>query len=684
MILAFTEASAQEPVEFEFKASPTDENPFARVISAEVILPSGVVRSLPAFYKGRDLFGVRARCEGEGEYRLGRISESRGGSTETLHVRKEEPNTRTIRSLARQKYLALDRADPGGFVFSSGERFLPLGANLAWPDHRGVEFYLDAFQRFHKGGLNWSRLWMAHWSGLNLEWLPARVGRSPAMGEFDLHVAAEWDKIIAAAAENQIYLQLVLQHHGQYSSTVNTNWLENPWNVANGGFLKSPAEFFTSAEAQRLTRMKFRYIVARWGYSPAIMAWELFNEVHWTDAIRGETKDEAAVARWHSEMAKYIRSIDVYSHLITTSTENLESPIYADMDYYQPHLYRPNLLAGARRFDIPPEALRKPVFYGEAGDDQLPISDEDKKSGAPIVPPVWASLMGQGKIPAQPWLGLELIETGRIEELAAVSRFLADTKLFERTDLRAFSPAVETAERMPFRLIAGFRWQHRQEREIVVPADGRDQIDFAELPGIFVSEEEHGKSGYPHRTMLRVDFPRETTMRLHIADTDATAGGIRVSIDGRAEAEMVWAERPADSPDQKGPHPQSDLAIAVPGGTHVVTIENPVSSGWFWLPQIEFGCDMPVLAAAGKRADAFIAVWLWDRRSVFSAEPAKNVAGNLSLDDVPAGTWQVTWWDSVKGVAAPPVVVEHGGGRLPLTVPPLTRHAAVVLERASK
>ena len=77
-----------------------------------------------------------------------------------------------------------------------------------------------------------------------------------------------------------------------------------------------------------------------------MVAWELFNEVHWTDAFRKGR--EADVAHWHSEMAKYIRSIDVYGHLITTSTENLRSPIYEKMDFYQPHLYAANLIAGAR------------------------------------------------------------------------------------------------------------------------------------------------------------------------------------------------------------------------------------------------------------------------------------------------------------------------------------------------
>lgn len=80
------------------------------------------------------------------------------------------------------------------------------------------------------------------------------------------------------AERHGIYFQLVLQHHGQYTTT-NSNWDENPWNAENGGFLNTPEEFLTSERAKELTRRKYRYIMARWSYSPQIMAWELFNEV---------------------------------------------------------------------------------------------------------------------------------------------------------------------------------------------------------------------------------------------------------------------------------------------------------------------------------------------------------------------------------------------------------------------
>ena len=66
--------------------------------------------------------------------------------------------------------------------------------------------------------------------------------------------------------------QMVLQHHTQYSTAARADWDAHPWNLANGGWLKTPLDFFTDEQARAITRDKFRYIAARWGYSSSIMA----------------------------------------------------------------------------------------------------------------------------------------------------------------------------------------------------------------------------------------------------------------------------------------------------------------------------------------------------------------------------------------------------------------------------
>jgi hypothetical protein len=53
----------------------------------------------------------------------------------------------------------------------------------------------------------------------------------------------------------------------------------------------------------------------------------------------------------------------------------------------------------------------------------------------------------------------------------------------------------------------------------------------------------------------------------------------------------------------------------------------------------------------------------------------------LILPDVAAGTWRVTWWDTTAGTPSAVIAIEHPGGALELSSPPIGRHAAVALTR---
>jgi hypothetical protein len=672
--------AATAPVELTFRPAADDRNPFEREIWAEVLAPTGKSLRLPAFFLGEGTYAVRARAEAPGEYRLGTVTETTDGKLVTLPIPATGRHNQTVTALQALPQVTGSGGRPAHLQFADGRVYVPIGANVAWGDASRVKYHLNALDQFGRLGLNWMRIWMAHWTALNLDWLPPDLGASPVPGTLDLRVAADWDRIVAGAEQNGVYLQIVLQHHGQYSTSNNSNWKENPWNAANpGGFLQKPSGFFTSERARRLTERKYRYIVARWGYSPAVLSWELFNEVHWVDAFRID-HDEASVARWHAEMAAYLRSVDSYHHLVTTSTENLLSPIYAGLDYYQPHNYPPDVLVGPRAFQIPPDDLDRPVFYGEMGDDHAPFSKEQKESGLAIVPPVWASLLGQGDCPGQPWLGWDLLRTGRLAELGAVARFIATTGIGVRAGLEPFSPATDCAEKIPLVIGPGEAWQKEAAPEMSLPLDGREPVERARIPATYVGSPESLAAGFPGRATYRLELPAPTTVRVRVTGLDGNAREAAVSIlvDGREVARKSWLARAAEAPSASQP---ANLPFPLSAGAHTLVIENPGAPGWFELGGLDFDLKVPVLAAVGRRGPDFIAVWLWHREGVFALVPPPAVAGVLKINDVPAGAWHVTWWDTLKGVAAPAVTIVHPGGRLELPIPPMDRQAAVVLTR---
>jgi hypothetical protein len=264
-----------------------------------------------------------------------------------------------------------DSRDPYYMRYDNNETYIPIGHNVCWWNENGTSQWEDTFEKMGNAGENWTRIWMTHfWQGTTLEWR-ANKQYYGGVGVLSMPIAWRLDRIIESCDQNDIAIQLVLQHHGQFSTTTNENWSDNPYNIkyaaTDGGFLNTPDEFFTNAEAKRITKYKYRYIVARWGYSPAILAWELFNEVQFTD---GWNNDQASVVNWHDEMSAYIRSIDPFKHPVTTSShgsgfENIWN--LPDINLIEVHYYGTDTINTFEQTARGLAGFNKPVIMGEFG-----------------------------------------------------------------------------------------------------------------------------------------------------------------------------------------------------------------------------------------------------------------------------------------------------------------------------
>lgn len=670
------------PVEFSFAVPETDGNPFAREVWATVRTPSGAAVRLPAFYLEDDRFCVRVRADEAGSYELQSVEEGKDGSSPIrLPFAGLDPAPAVFEVDVPSGLFPVGIAlgDPQSFALKGGAPFVPIGGNLPWPEQgrEAKEYYQVRLQEFGQAGLNWARLWMVHWGHMNLDWLNDSSAAQVKPGWLDAGVARNWDALVEMAEENGVYLQIVLQYHGQYSTETNSNWEDNPWNARNpDGFLEKPADFFRSAQARQLTKQKYRTIIARWGYSPAVMAWELFNEVHWVDALRFDL-DEALVADWHREMADFIRSVDGYGHLVTTSMDSIRSPIYDAMDYLQPHLYPINIFANVRSIDSVYESLGRPVFVGEFGDDHMGLSEAQKKRAISVVPPMWAGVMGQLHLPPQPWFTDQLIEAGRLDELAALARFLTATRVAEQSETRPFSPAVECTEREPLVVRPGVAWVRGANPVIELAVDGRSPVSEGLLPATLVSDPRGLELGFPSEATFNLDFSRPEKLVLHFRSkpdgVEGTAG--EVELDGLLVAKFIWPAQGETTPGGRA----VDLAIEVPPGPRTLTVRNAGGPDWFHFDGLDTELDRPVIAAVGRRSDRFIALWIWHREGVHALEPVEAVSSILAINDVAAGSWEVVHWDSVAGVPVGSRMIEHAGGRLDLETPAVSRHAAVVL-----
>ncbi|MCM8786069.1 MAG: DUF5060 domain-containing protein [Candidatus Omnitrophica bacterium] len=306
----------------------------------------------------------------------------------------------------KNKFIKVSKTDNRFFSYKSGEFFYPVGFNIRSPtDERyakmmrknvdpdnGTFYYEYIFKKMKENGINFTEVWMAPWFSA-LEWKENRPGYR-GVGYYNLRNAWKIDKIIEFAEINDIYIQLVIINHGQLSTWCDQEWQDNPYNIKNGGFLKSPNEFFTNERAKRLLKNKLRYIVARWGYSPYIFSWEILNEINLVGDSHNFYLGEE-ITKWYKEMKEYLNEIDPFAHMVTAHyTILVDNKILSDIiDYTITNGYydfrRSNLPTFFKNIYSFNSYFKKPTFISEYGGTPMGSSFENLKRD--IIMGLWFS-----------------------------------------------------------------------------------------------------------------------------------------------------------------------------------------------------------------------------------------------------------------------------------------------------
>ncbi len=284
----------------------------------------------------------------------------------TAQTATDSVTTETLTFIAvpseRKGFVRVSPDSSDYLAFDDGTFYFPIGMNMAWYTDGRMADYRDWLDALQSAGGNFIRVWLIHYS-FGFEWLDTGLGtyggRQDRMYELD--------RLVEMLEERDMYMMLTLLTHTAYSLDVDSQWGQNPYNIANGGMLERPADFATNPEAQRLWRMQLRYTVARWGYSPHIMAWEWWNEVNWTELANPDL-----LVPWIQENGQFLRDLDPYDRLITHSGSTiLDAGVWNQptLDLVQDHIYYVNdwveeLSAVLSAWQL---AYDKPFLLGEFG-----------------------------------------------------------------------------------------------------------------------------------------------------------------------------------------------------------------------------------------------------------------------------------------------------------------------------
>ncbi len=662
-------------IEGSFQLKDVKSDPFDFEHTAVVVTlkkSDGGKVDVPAFYDGANTWKVRYTPMSAGKITVEKVKLN----NEVAREEKLEPKEWTVSGEPEAGFVRIDKGDKSRFVFDSGSRYYPVGHNLAWKSNDMAELP-EILKKMGSSGENWSRIWMNHWDGKNLDW-NADKAKKIAPGQIDLDIAKKWDGIVDAAGKSKVYFQLTLQHHGQYSSQKgykysnnnNANWEDNPWNVKNGGFLQNPEDFFTDIKARKLTKRKLYYIVARWGYSPSILAWELFNEVEGTDA--GSGKQWQDIAMWHREMALFLRQFDGYHHLITTSARPgvpADSPIWDTVDYVQTHIYPSDILSSPLTQSVAEGGKKqeKPSFIGEFGESNL-----QDVEGRVLHKGLWASVMNNATGSAMYWDWAEVEKGNRYSEFQRLRDFLDSSALPNQGDLVSAQLPLESSQKADLRFAPGEGWATAKQNEFVVGGSGVTGIQT--FPSFL--------QGVAHREMtpkpltLQVSYASAGKIEVKIGQVSTAGGAVVIKCAGKeATKEFTKDSKTEDK----------TLTLDVPAGAQTITIEN-TGKDWVVIRQIALANYASALADYARIGKEYAAAWLYHRGNLDSKGEVASTTGRINLMGLKKGKYRATWWDieGGKSIDNADLAVDKEKEPLWLSTPPITRDVALYVVREGR
>ncbi|MCX7015909.1 MAG: cellulase family glycosylhydrolase [Candidatus Sumerlaeota bacterium] len=570
--------------------------------------------------------------------------------------------------------------------FDSGKPFFPVGMNLLGKDLVLYRRYVEPLAR---NGGNYVRIWLSM-NNLGFELEPSRYAQDRA---------AQLDALFDYFRERGVYTMVCLNDFREVGTFgQGSYWDKSVFNAAVGGPCARPEDVFTNPAAIQLYERKLRYAVARWGASPAVMAWEFFNEFNYTEAWKANPQ---AARDWHAKMGACLRSIDPYGHLITSSFSGLEDdalwtlPV---MDIVQRHFY---LQAGRSFTDYATAAIAflaphgKPALIGEFGRKKNEHADADA-TGVSLHDGLWASALSGGCGAAATWWWQWLEQYNLWSQFARLQEFLqgvdwpAEQFAALEADLAAqpdpkngfgplrIAPVKGSFKPAPF----------NQPVEVALGSDGKPdhpELLAAHLHGLRNHKEYHNP------VTFHADYERAGEFAVFVTQVSQSGGaGLTISIDGEPRLQKDFPLDPKDpaAAVKTTAEYAGRYAVPVAPGRHAIRVEN---TGKDWLVvghyELEGVRARPPLRLVGLRGRTTALVWLrntanpWDKAILSQPDVTlRNVSATLR--GLPAGRWRIRPfdpWTGQWGAASEAAVAADG--RLALSAGELATDAAWRLER---
>jgi len=705
-------ASIYERVTLEVGLLATYDNPFDSDdvrVDAAVVSPSGRKWTVPGFLyqpfdtglapdavdpkiikqvltpAGQPRWQVRLSFDEVGAHRVIVSAADRTGTVTS------DPLNITVEDADLPGPIRRHGMDPRYFVTARGETFFPVGANVCWAGPKGTLDYDRWLPLYAENGCNIFRVWLSpQWPTCAMNTVESGFDR------IDLGNAWRFDHVLEVAEELGLRVMPCIDSFNILRAVERSpgNMEDAPYVRERGGPVVKPLDYFTHPASLKAYRDRLRYLVARYGYSPSIFAWEFWNEV---DIIDGY--DSATVTAWHQAMCQELRDLDPWQHLITTSHADPKGDPAVDalrgLDFVQTHAY--NVRDVAREFDDHRKqkaaAKDRPHLHGEFGiGHDGKKTAEDDPTGVHLHNALF-SCVGQEQAGApMTWWWDSYVDARKLYPLYGSFAAWVDGFDFVAQNARHSSVKLVTED------------AHLEEPTDLEPIRGTwDPADFnrpltvkVDKAGIMtmpvpLSSVLHG-TGF-HKDLhnpvtFELDVPEKTTFGVDVDGYSGHGNGhLKLFLDNKVVVEKDFPV-PKDNKEDTLHLDAGTYGIELPAGRHVVKVEN-TGQDWIgvktyripWLKTVRAGTSP--LRVYGLTGDTMALLWVQSKLYTWPAATAKgfqpSIARGVRLDvsGLARGTWTVERFDIAAGKVAETTKQEVGGdGRLSIPLPDIAWDAA--------
>jgi len=647
-------------------------------ITGDFTAPDGTQISVPAFWMqpyqqtcSQDCAVELLKPTGEANWRV-RFTPNQIGSW-TYKIQKRDANTNQV--LSEGRFTVGPSKAPGFirigknrhyFAYDNGAAYFPVGSNLgwSWSGAKGTPGYQDWLKQLHNVGANYGRLY------IDVPWFIGLDWRSPA-GDYTAAQEDAWrlDTILQTAEEQGIALQIVLVWHQGFTAygglpvnppatptrpDMKADWSNNPYNLLLGGPFNSAALYFTSDQGRAFLKRSIRHIMARWGYSTSVFAWEVIDQL---DRILSNTPD--AASDWLKEMANYVRQTDPYKHLITAGVrDNTKAGLLdrAVLDFKQARFYqrRPieaasDQIAGTLG-SLAPVVMNtdRPVLMTEFSLNPWFEPTADDPTGVHVRQTMWAAaLSGSAGGAASWWWDTYLFPrdlTPIFGPLAAFSKGIP----WNNSDLAPVDVSLvadAAINYQPYR-VSGYNGTLNAPRgpdvTYRVSADGVVP-PIASASSFLYGVTYNTQLSQPQKYIITPPVDTKLTVAVRRV-SDRAPAKLVIIIDNKTVSEMTLPARSEGAL----------LTVPISAGEHTVVLDN-LGDDYLQIDYMEIAAYITPLrtVALADRSQGIFLAWVQHRdytwQNVAKNINTKPVSVSLRVATMPPGLYRVELWDPFSG-----------------------------------